>query len=288
MEETTTLETLARRAVDGDRDAVADLVRRLEPPVYAVALRMLWHREDAEDATQEILVRVITRLSQYDFQSKLKTWVFRVATNYLLDVKKSCVEGRGLTFASFGDDLAEGVSTSGPADEEHSVLTEEVKIGCTLGMLQCLDRPHRLAYVLGEIMDLSAREAAAALGLDPATFRKRLQRAREAVETFTRAHCGIVSEAASCQCNRRVPVALRLGRVRPDAPMFARDGTSFTDARAFIRRIEETQRVLELQRKALPPRSSSNVAELVIAAIDTAGSPHALDDALAPRAGRPS
>src|SRR5687768_8480325 len=98
MEEPATLETLARRAVDGDREAVAALVRGLEPSVYAVALRMLWHREDAEDATQEILVRVVTRLSQYDFQSKLETWVFRVATNYLLDVKKSCVEGRGLTF----------------------------------------------------------------------------------------------------------------------------------------------------------------------------------------------
>ena len=101
-----TLESLARRAVEGDRDAVADLVRELAPLVHAVALRMLWHREDAEDATQEILVRVITRLSQFDFRSRLQTWVYRVATNYLLDVKKSCVEQRLLTFASFGDDLA--------------------------------------------------------------------------------------------------------------------------------------------------------------------------------------
>jgi RNA polymerase sigma factor (sigma-70 family) len=93
MAEATTLETLARRAVDGDRDAVAELVRRLEPTVHGLALRMLWHREDAEDATQEILVRVVTRLSQFDFQSQLKTWAFRVATNYLLDVKKSCVGG---------------------------------------------------------------------------------------------------------------------------------------------------------------------------------------------------
>jgi RNA polymerase sigma factor (sigma-70 family) len=264
----TTLESLARRAVDGDRDAVADLVRGLEPSVHAVALRMLWHREDAEDATQEILVRIVTRLSQFDFQSQLKTWAFRVATNYLLDVKKSCVERRSLTFASFGEDLAEGLSTEGPADGEHSVLTEEVKIGCTLGMLQCLDRPHRLAYVLGEIMDLSAPEAAEALELDPAAFRKRLQRAREAVEAFTRAHCGVVSEGAKCQCNRRVPVALRLGRIQPENPVFAREGTSFADARAFIQQIEEAQRVVELHRTALPPRSASEVAEFVIAALD--------------------
>ena len=59
---------------------------------------MLWNREDAEDATQEILVRVVTRLAQFDFRSKLKTWVYRVAVNYILDVKKSPVERMHSTF----------------------------------------------------------------------------------------------------------------------------------------------------------------------------------------------
>ena len=61
-----------------------------------------------------------------------------------------------------------------------------MKVGCTLAMLQCLDRPQRLAYVLGEILDMPAPEAADAIGLDSAAFRKRLQRAREAVEAFAR------------------------------------------------------------------------------------------------------
>jgi len=68
-----------------------------------------------------------------------------VATNYLLDVKKSCVERQKLNLTSFAEDLAEGLSLGGPPDHERSLLTEEVKLGCTLGMLQCLDRPHRLA-----------------------------------------------------------------------------------------------------------------------------------------------
>jgi hypothetical protein len=113
-----------------------------------------------------------------------------------------------------------------------------------------------LAYVLGEIMDLSAPEAAQALELDPAAFRKRLQRAREAIETFTHAHCGVVSEAAKCQCNQRVPVALRTGRIRQDDTVFARSDTSFADARAFIQRIESAPRVIELHRNSLPPRSA--------------------------------
>ena len=227
MSESQQIEGYARRAIAGDRDAVERLVRALQRDIYGLALRMLWQREAAEDATQEILVRVVTRLAQFDFRSRLKTWVYRVATNYLLDVKKSCVEQFHLSFASFATDLGEGQELAGAADTERSTLTEEVKIGCTLGMLQCLDRPHRLAYVLGEILELSAPEAAEALELEAPAFRKRLQRARAAIEGFTREHCGLVSDQAACRCDHRVPVALKLGRVHATERDFAVASTSF-------------------------------------------------------------
>ena len=119
--ETAKLEELARQAVDGRREGVRDLLLALQGDIYGLALRMLWNREDAEDATQEILVRVITRLSQFDFRSRLKTWVYRVATNYLLDVKKSPVERQHLSFESFAGDLESGLSADGPADGEPSL-----------------------------------------------------------------------------------------------------------------------------------------------------------------------
>src|SRR5262247_1473902 len=179
-----TLEALATRAIDGDRDALDHIVRSLQGDVYGLALRMLWNREDAEDATQEILVRVVTHLGQFDFRSRLRTWVYRIAVNHILDVKKSPIERMELTFERFGRDLVDGLSSEGPGDAERSLLTEEVKIGCTIGMLQCLDRPHRIAYVLGEILDLSGPEAADALEITPELFRKRLQHARTAVVSF--------------------------------------------------------------------------------------------------------
>jgi RNA polymerase sigma factor (sigma-70 family) len=231
---------------------------------------MLWHPQDAEDATQEILIRVVTRLAQFDFKSRLRTWAYRVATNYLLDVKKSCVERQKPNFTSFAEDLAEGLSPDGPADHERSVLTEEVKIGCTLGMLQCLDRPHRLAYVLGEILDLPAPEAADALDLEPAAFRKRLQRAREAIEAFTRSHCGLVSDAAACACNRRVPAAVQLGRLQPNELHFAEAGSSFAEARELIRGIDEAKRVIELHRNTHSRNSALDFTQLVVSALDSA------------------
>lgn len=268
MDEPLTLEEAARRAVDGDREAVAIVVRTLQPNIYRLSVRMLWHPSDAEDATQEILVRVVTRLAQFDFRSRLQTWAYRVATNYLLDVKRSCVERQRLTFTSFATELGEGLSDEGPAELERSVLTEEVKLGCTLAMLQCLDRPHRLTYIFGEIFDLTAPEAADVLGLEPATFRKQLQRAREAIESFTRAHCGLVAEDAPCACNRRVPAALAIGRVSRESPLFATQSSSFGEARALIRGIEEAKRVVELGRGAQTRDASVDLTRRVVLALE--------------------
>ncbi|NOY92991.1 MAG: RNA polymerase sigma factor [Deltaproteobacteria bacterium] len=245
------LSELVRRSVDGSSEAVHQLVCALQTEVYAVALRMLWNRADAEDATQGILVRVVTRLSQFDGRSRLRTWVFRLAVNYLLDVKKSRVERWHMTFERFGDDLLDGLSDVGPAKAERSWLVEEVKVGCTLAMLQCLDRPHRLAYILAEILGLPTADAAEALDIEPAALRKRLQRSRERVEAFTAVHCGLVSETAACGCNRRVPPAVHLGRVRADAIDFARAETSFAEARAAVQRLDHARRSLEIFRSCV-------------------------------------
>jgi RNA polymerase sigma factor (sigma-70 family) len=260
MTQAADLEALARLALGGDRDALDRLARELQGDVYGLGLRMLWNREDAEDATQEILVRVVTRLSQFDFRSRLKTWVYRIAVNYVLDVKKSPTERLRLTFDRFGADLVDGLSSDGPSDAERSLLTEEVKIGCTLGMLQCLDRPHRIAYVLGDIMELPGPEVADILEISPDLFRKRLQHARATVLSFTREHCGLVSDAAACSCNRRVPAALRLGRVRRDAVDFAAAAAYFDEARAAVRRVEEAKRALEIHRTSHPAASTIDFA----------------------------
>lgn len=262
------LEPLARRAIDGEREALDHIVRALQGDVYGLALRTLWNREDAEDATQEILVRVVTRLAQFDFRSRLRTWVYRIAVNYILDVKKSPVERMHLTFERFADDLAEGLSSEGPAEAEHSLLTEEVKIGCTLAMLQCLDRPHRLTYILGELFELPGPEAAEALAISPELFRKRLQHSRAAVLSFTRAHCGLASDSAACRCHRRVPIALRSGRVHANALDFASKAASYQETRSLVRRVEQARWAMEVHRSSRPRESTIDFMRRIADALD--------------------
>ena len=267
-ERATTLEETARQAMDGDREALEDLVRALQGDVYALALRMLWNREDAEDATQEILVRIVTRLSQFDFRSRLKTWAYRVAVNYVLDVRKSAIERLHLSFERFAEDLETGLQPAAPDDTERSMLIEEVKVACTMAMLQCLDRPHRLAYVLGELMEFSGPEAAEALAISPALFRKRLQHARQAILEFTKTHCGLVSDSAPCRCHRRVSPAAVASPEAERPLQFACRATSFKETRALVRQVDEARWASEVHRTTHPRASSIDFAHRLVDAFD--------------------
>jgi RNA polymerase sigma factor (sigma-70 family) len=254
------VEELARCAVDGDREALGALAAAIQGQVYRLAVRMLWNREDAEDATQEILVRVVTRLAQFDFRSRFTTWVYRISVNYLLDVRKSPTERLRLTFETFAEDLGHGLSDDGPGAAERSLLVEEVKVGCTLAMLQCLDRPHRLAYVFGEILEMPGPEGAAALETTPDVFRKRLQRARDQVTAFTRAHCGLVSATAGCACHRRVRAAVAAGRIRGEATDFASSPVSFVEARDAVAALDRARQALAIHRLNTPRPSTIDFA----------------------------
>jgi RNA polymerase sigma factor (sigma-70 family) len=230
---------------------------------------MLWNREDAEDATQEILVRIVTRLSQFEFRSRLKTWAYRLSVNYILDLKKSPIERLDLTFQRFADDLIDGLEPASAEDTERSVLIEEVKVGCSLAMLQCLDRSHRIAFVLGDLMELSGPEAAEILEIEPALFRKRLQLARESVHTFMRSHCGLVSDDAACRCHRRVSADAAAAAVEDTQPLnFASRATSFQEARALVRHVEDARSTLALYRTSEPRASTVDFAQRLVASLD--------------------
>ncbi|HXF72221.1 MAG TPA: RNA polymerase sigma factor [Actinomycetota bacterium] len=216
-----TLEELAEGAARGDRAALDALVRRIQDDVYRLALRMLGHPADAEDAAQEILVKVVTHLGSFRGESSFRTWVWRIAANHVASVRRSRREVPGLSFEALEDMLRRGLAAAGEPDAVDPVLEEEVKLGCTGTMLLCLDRDHRLAFVLSEIFDLTSREGAEVLGISPAAFRKRLERARERLRTFMSANCGLVSEEASCRCRRQVGPSVAAGLIDPEHLLFA-------------------------------------------------------------------
>lgn len=246
--------TVVEAARQGSRAAIESLLRTIQPDVYGLAVRMLWHPEDARDATQEILLKVVTHLAAFRGESRFTTWAFRIASNHLRDWRTSRLEAAKLDFAALAADLDDGLderAVDSAHDPEHQLMLEEIRIGCTFAMLACLDRSHRLAYILGEIFEMTDTEAAVALRLSPTTFRKRLSRARRALGAFMQSRCGIVNPDNPCRCAKRVSRAIVLGRADAVRPLFvSREGVSMTyaDVVSQVRVLEETRRAGALMR----------------------------------------
>ncbi len=197
------LEVWVDQARQGDRAALEAVLCAIQGRVYGLALRMLWHPADAEDASQEILLKVLTHLSAFRHESPFLTWVYQIACNHLLTRRKQRAEARMQTFEQFEALLEEGQTAERFAEDESGedwLLVEEIKIGCTMGMLLCLDREDRIAYILGEIFEVSGPEAALILSISASTFRKRLSRARQRLSAFMQARCGLMNAEVSCRC----------------------------------------------------------------------------------------
>jgi RNA polymerase sigma factor (sigma-70 family) len=213
------LDQLVARAKAGDRIALEGVVRAVQDDVFDLALRMLGHVDDASDASQEILVRLVTKLDSFRGESRFRTWVYRVTAHALLNYRTRLRrpeidfdEAAGTLEAA----LANAPNAPTQTDPAHKALVNEVKLACAAGMLICLDRAHRLAYILGEVLELQGEDAAAILEISPVGFRKRLSRAREQMEAFLRSHCGIANPAHPCRCKKLVPAAIEAGLVDPD------------------------------------------------------------------------
>jgi RNA polymerase sigma factor (sigma-70 family) len=220
-------ESLVAKARGGDMDALDALVRRHQSWVFNLALRMVWRRDVAEDATQEILIKAVTKLSTFAGQSAFRTWLYRIAINHLLNVRKSEMEEQKMTFTSMGASL-DGVPDEDLPDEralpvETKVLVEEAKLGCITAMLMCLDRRQRLAFILGEVFGETGEVGAEAMDESAANFRQLLSRARHDLYQFMNDKCGLVNQANPCRCARKANGFMRNGWLDANNLQFSKD-----------------------------------------------------------------
>ena len=217
-------EELVCDAQAGDKDALEKLVRRHQPWVFNIALRMVWYREVAEDATQEILIKVVTKLSTFRGQSRFRTWLYRIAFNHLLNVRKSEFEEQSISFTDMGRALDETPDFDLPDPKsvpvELPLLVEEARIGCMTGMLVCLDRRQRLAFILGEYFGVTSEVGGEVMEVSWENFRQLLSRARRDLYQFMNEKCGLVNAANPCRCAKKTRSFMQAGYVNPERMEF--------------------------------------------------------------------
>lgn len=208
---------LVDQAVAGDKKSLELLLTGVQDLVFNLSLRMLGSVPDAEDASQEILLKIMTHLSTFRKESAFTTWVFRIAANHLQNYKKHMFAKYPLSFEYYGADIASGKEKDMPdltQGVDRGILEQELKLACTNVMLQCLDAESRCIFILGTMFHVDSRIAGDILGMTPEAYRKRLSRIREQVSGFLKQYCGL--SGGRCSCKKRIDYAIAGHRVDPN------------------------------------------------------------------------
>jgi RNA polymerase sigma factor (sigma-70 family) len=207
------MEELASLAAAGDRGALNALLNDVQHPLYRLSLRFLGNPADAQDATQEIMIRLTTHLSTFEGRSSFTTWAYTIATRMLMRTKMRTVESSVVSAERFAQFLDAGIADRDyPAEAaEYRELCEEVRLRCTYGMLLALSRPLRAAYLLGDVLGLTDQEGAEICEITPAAFRQRLSRGRRTLREIIDGRCGLVDATNSCKCGRQIAATLDAG-----------------------------------------------------------------------------
>ncbi len=217
-------EYLVEQARNGDWDALEQLIQRHQAWIFNIAVRMVRKREEAEDITQEVLLKMLTKLSTFQGKSSFRTWLYRIVVNHILNLKQ---KHREVTFSELGtlmDELADSTLPN-PADVSlpMPILIEEAKIGCTKAMLLCLDQRQRLVYILGELFGVKSELGAELMDLSPSNFRQLLTRARHDLYNYMNNKCGLINTSNPCRCARKTRSFVEQGYIDPHRRQFTRE-----------------------------------------------------------------
>ncbi|HAP65249.1 MAG TPA: RNA polymerase subunit sigma-70 [Cytophagales bacterium] len=224
---------LIESALGGSSAALESLIKRHQHYIYNVALKLALSPVDAEDITQEVLVKMVTRLGQFQGKSSFRTWLYRITFNHFLKMKKRPLESQITTFEQYGEDL-DSIPYHDLSEEEQIEQRElivEAKLGCMSGMILCLSREQRLVYILGELFEVNHNVGAELLEITPANFRKRLERARRDLYQFMNRKCGLINKANPCRCARKTTGFIAAGWVDKQKMRFNTD---------YVRTIQDT------------------------------------------------
>jgi len=176
-------ETLAARAAAGDDSAFEIIVQRYQARVYRLACR-LTSETDAPDVLQETFLQVYRHLRSFRGESKFGTWLYRIASNAAL-MRRRVQARRPVTsldgFLPRFD--ARGVHAATPAELQvashaDELLDRQFLAGKAREAIAQLPDLYRDAFVMRDLEEMSTAEVAQLLGLDPATVRQRVHRAR--------------------------------------------------------------------------------------------------------------
>lgn len=154
--------------------------------VYNLALHYLWNKEDAEEVTQDVFIKVHHQLSKFRAESQLKTWIYRITVNSSLDhikASKRAKRGGGLFFFSINDEGAERAFNHPGVDIENQEEVEAI-----MRQIALLPRKQQEALILNKIEGYSIIETAELMSLSGKTIEGLITKAKKTLKESLNHH----------------------------------------------------------------------------------------------------
>ncbi|AXT49930.1 RNA polymerase sigma factor [Aquimarina sp. BL5] len=215
-------QNLVQQAIDGNKKSLNEIISFHQPFIYNVAWKMCHNPADAQDLTQEVLIKVITKLSQFNFKSKFRTWLYRIVVNEFLQSKRRKGETQFSNFDDYGERLDQVPNAELSIEEEISYqeLSKEMQIQCMSGMIMCLNREQRLIFILGASFGIDHTLGADIFGISPQNFRIKLHRARKDLFNYMNNKCGLVNKENPCRCPKKAKTLKQMGVLDEEKMLF--------------------------------------------------------------------
>jgi RNA polymerase sigma-70 factor (ECF subfamily) len=164
-------ERVIERARRGDQEAFAAVIRYYDPGLRALAFRLLGDRDLMDDVLQDAYVKAFKGLPRFRRESKLGTWLYRIAYNAAMDELRRARRGEELTLEA---------EPSGPNGDPGDVVAARSDLARALATLP---PEERAAVLLVDAQGFDYRESARILGIPQGTVASRLNRARGSLRT---------------------------------------------------------------------------------------------------------
>ena len=175
---------IIEQARTGNMQAFERIYRIASGFVHNVALRITNNRQEAEEVTQDVFMKIYHHLKDFEFRSSFKTWAYRITVNTALNTykKMSRFNRRRVDFDSVIDTQALSVDNKKEIFQADERREKEARL---TSLLKVLNPNQRAAIILREIQGLSYQEISQALKINLNTVRSRLKRAREALLAYS-------------------------------------------------------------------------------------------------------
>jgi RNA polymerase sigma-70 factor, ECF subfamily len=246
------------------------------PRVFNLAFRVTGNRQDAEDVVQETFLNVFRGLPRFQGKSELSTWIYRIALNASLKVRRRFGDAVSLDrldeqIQAMADDVPAEVRSWFADPSKTGVvqaLLSEINQGCLHFMTFRLTDDQRVVYIMRTILGFTYAEIAGVLEVGESVVKARLHRARAKLEKYFSARCQWLNpQDPGCTCQSRVGFAIRLDpellrRVRMDAPA-SLENAQFA---SFVAR--QVQSVSDLYEKLPPLRYKADSVRRYLAELE--------------------